>query len=64
MTGRQCSRCGTPTTSIDNCCDDCIGAINAAERAAQGLPRYLDDPVTIDRLARITDPARTIDDVA
>jgi primosomal protein N' len=47
-----CAHCGAPS-DISRLCDECTDKVVAAERAAQGLPRMLEDPVVIARLASI-----------
>lgn len=53
-----CSRCGVPTEHLCRLCDDCLETRLVAERAAQGLPPKITDPVAIARVAAIIRSAR------
>lgn len=53
-----CVTCGAPTIAIYRLCPDCHATRMVNERAAQGLPSKIEDPVACERIATILRGAR------
>ncbi len=56
---RPCTRCGEPTDKTYGLCQACLERSTEESRAAQGLPRYIEDPALIARVIAILRPRET-----